>query len=160
MPPIVSIIGRSKSGKTTLLEKLIPELTRRGYRIGVIKHSFHELEFDKPGKDSWRFNAAGAETIVLSTEGLFVMVKKGPEKPLDELAGYFKDMDLVLTEGFKRSDKPRIEVLRKEQHQELLSVDHPNLVACVTDAEVSVNVPIFGLDEIVPLADLIEEKFL
>ena len=68
MPPVISIVGKSKSGKTTLIEKLIPELKKRGYKIGIIKHAFHELEFDKKGKDSWRHKAAGAETVMVSSK--------------------------------------------------------------------------------------------
>lgn len=160
MPPIVSIVGQSESGKTTLIEKLIKELKRRGYRIGVIKHAFHEFVFDKPGKDSWRFKAAGAETVLVSAPDSIVMVKNGEVLDLDELAGYFQDMDLILTEGFKHGDKPRIEVFRKERHQQPLSANNSNLIALVTNADIHLNVPTFGLEDVVPLADLVENKFL
>ena len=160
MPPIISIVGKSESGKTTLIEKLIPELKRRGYRIGVIKHAFHEFEFDKPGKDSWRHRAAGADTVLVAAPGSIVMVKNGQGETLDELEGYFRDMDLVLTEGFKRGNKPQIEIFRKERHQQPLPAGNSNLVALVTNADIELNVPTFGLEDIVPLADLIEDKFL
>jgi len=160
MPPIISIVGKSESGKTTLMEKLIPELKRRGYRIGVIKHAFHEFAFDKPGKDSWRHKAAGAETVLVAAPGSIIMVKDGQGETLDELGAYFRDMDLVLTEGFKHENKPQIEVFRKERHQQPLSNANPRLVALVTDAGIEMDVPTFGLEEIVPLADLIEDKFL
>lgn len=160
MPPIISIVGKSDSGKTTLLEKLIPELKRRGYRIGVIKHAFHKFVFDKPGKDSWRLKNAGAETVVVSTPDSIVMVKNRQTENLDELAGYFQDVDLILTEGFKHGDKPRIEVFRKERHQQPLSAGNSNLVALVTNADINFNEPTFGTEDVVPLADLIEDKFL
>lgn len=160
MPPIISVVGKSESGKTTLIEKLIPELKRRGYRIGVIKHAFHEFAFDKPGKDSWRLKAAGAETVLVAAPGSIVMVKSEHGETLDELAGYFQDMDLILTEGFKHGDKPQIEVFRKERHVQPLSVGNSNRVALVTDADIQLNVPTFGMEDVVPLADLIEEKFL
>lgn len=160
MPPIISIVGKSESGKTTLMEKLIPELKRRGYRIGVIKHAFHEFAFDKPGKDSWRHKAAGAETVLVAAPGSIIMVKDGQGETLDELGEYFRDMDLVLTEGFKHENKPQIEVFRRERHQQPLSNGNPRLVALVTDAGVDRDVPTFGLEDIVPLADLIEDKFL
>ena len=160
MPPIISIVGKSESGKTTLIEKLIPELKRRGFRIGVIKHAFHEFEFDKPGKDSWRHRAAGADTVLVAAPGSIVMVKNAQGETLDELEGYFRDMDLVLTEGFKHGSKPQIEIFRKERHQEPLSAGNSNLVALVTNADIELNVPTFGLEDIVPLADLIEDKFL
>jgi len=160
MPPIISIVGKSESGKTTLMEKLIPELKRRGYRIGVIKHAFHEFAFDKPGKDSWRHKAAGAETVLVAAPGSIIMVKDGQGETLDELGEYFRDMDLVLTEGFKHENKPQIEVFRRERHQQPLSNGNPRLVALVTDAGIDRDVPTFGLEDIVPLADLIEDKFL
>ena len=160
MPPIISIVGKSESGKTTLIEKLIPELKRRGYRIGVVKHAFHEFAFDKPGKDSWRIKSAGAETVLVAAPNSIVMVKSAQGETLDDLKGYFQDMDLVLTEGFKHGDKPQIEVFRKERHQHHLSTGNSNLVAMVTDADIDLSVPKFGLEDIVPLADLIEDKFL
>ncbi|MEW6674152.1 MAG: molybdopterin-guanine dinucleotide biosynthesis protein B [Thermodesulfobacteriota bacterium] len=160
MPPIISIVGKSESGKTTLLEKLIPELKRRGYRIGVIKHAVHEFVFDKPGKDSWRHKAAGAEAVLVAAPGTIVMVKNGRGETLDELGEYFRDMDLVLTEGFKHGDKPQIEIFRKERHQQPLSAGNSKLIAMVTNADIQLNVPTFGLEDIVPLADLIEETFL
>jgi len=160
MPPIISIVGKSESGKTTLIEKLIPELKKRGYRIGVIKHAFHEFAFDKPGKDSWRHKAAGADTVLVAAPGSIIMIKNGQGETLDELEEYFRDMDLVLTEGFKHGNKPQIEVFRKERHQQPLSAGNSRLVALVTNADIDLDVPTFGLEDIVPLADLIEDKFL
>ena len=160
MPPIISIVGKSESGKTTLIEKLIPELSRRGYRIGVIKHASHGFAIDRPGKDSWRIKAAGAEAVLVAAPDSIVLVKNSPELTLDELAGYFRDMDLILTEGFKREHKPKIEIFRKERHRQPLSPESPDRVALVTNADIKVEAPIFGLEEVIPLADLIEEKFL
>jgi molybdopterin-guanine dinucleotide biosynthesis protein B len=153
-------VGKSESGKTTLIEKLIPELKKRGYRIGVIKHAFHEFAFDKPGKDSWRHKAAGADTVLVAGPASIIMVKTGQGETLDELEVYFRDMDLVLTEGFKHDNKPQIEVFRKERHQQPLSAGKSQLVAFVTNADIDLDVPTFGLEDIVPLADLIEDKFL
>ncbi len=79
MPQIICIVGRSQSGKTTLIEKLIPELKRRGYRIGTIKHSHHIFDFDKTGKDSWRHKDAGAETVIVVSPGKIAMVKNDDE---------------------------------------------------------------------------------
>ena len=85
MSPIISIVGKSKSGKTTLISKLIPELKKRGYRIGVIKHAFHKFEIDKKGKDSWQHKEAGAETVVVSSPGRVTMVKDSEDETLDSL---------------------------------------------------------------------------
>ena len=159
MPPVISIVGKSKSGKTTLIEKLIPELKRRGYKIGIIKHAFHEFEIDKKGKDSWRHKAAGAETVVVASPRTITMVKDFQGETLDELETYFQDMDLIITEGFKKENKPQIEVFRKAKHDTPLSPGNNNLVAMVTDSDFKLEVPKFGLDEIEALATLIEKNF-
>ena len=160
MPPVISIIGKSKSGKTTLIEKLIPELRRRGFRIGVIKHAFHAFEIDKKGKDSWRHKAAGAEKVVVSSPRFITMVKDFEGEDLDALLNYFSDVDLVITEGFKKEKKPQIEVFRNAQHQNPLSTGNQNLIAMVTDASLKLNVPTFGLEDITELADFIEQNYI
>jgi molybdopterin-guanine dinucleotide biosynthesis protein B len=160
MPPILSIVGRSQSGKTTIIEKLIPELKKRGYRIGTIKHAHHGFEIDKSGKDSWRHRHAGADTVVVASPGQIAMVKNDKRESLDELQGYFDDMDLVITEGYKKENKPKIEVLRAARHSQLVCADDHHLVAVVTDVDLNPNVPKFGLGDIKELADLIEKKFL
>ncbi len=160
MPPLLSIVGRSGSGKTTLIEKLIPELKQRGYRIGTIKHSLHDFEFDKTGKDSWRHHIAGAETVVLASQAKIAMVKIADGDNLHALLGYFADLDLVITEGFKREKAPKIELLRAARDTQLVCRDDPHLVAVVTDVDVNLAVPKFGLEDIVDLADFIEQRFL
>lgn len=160
MPPIISVVGKSKSGKTTLIEKLIPALKRRGYRIGTIKHAHRDFDMDKEGKDSWRHKASGAETVMLVSPARIAMVKDHAFEGFEELGRYFEKMDLVITEGFKRRNRPKIEVCRAERNTEPLCRDDENLIALVTDTAIRLSVPIFGLDEIEALADLIEEKYL
>ena len=160
MPPILSIVGRSQSGKTTIIEKLIPELKKRGYRIGTIKHAHHGFDIDKSGKDSWRHRHAGAETVVVASPGQIAMVKDDQSDSLDALLHYFDGMDLIITEGYKAQSKPKIEVLRAARHSRLVCADDPQLVAVVTDVACDSKVPVFGLEDIPPLADLIEKKFL
>lgn len=160
MPPIISVVGKSGSGKTTLIEKLIPVLKKRGYRIGIIKHAFHDLELDKKGKDSWRHKAAGADTVMVAGPRSFIMVKDAPDETLDSLKTYFADMDLVITEGFKREDKPQIEVFRTAAHKAPLSAGNHNLIGLVTDSSVDLKVPRFGLEDVEAIADLIENNFL
>jgi len=120
MPAIVSIVGRSESGKTTLIEKLIPVLTQRGYRIGTIKHTHHAIDIDRSGKDSARHRTAGAETVMLASPGRIAMFKATASEALDGLIRYFDDLDLLITEGYKRENKPKIEVLRAAVGTELL----------------------------------------
>jgi len=160
MPPIISVVGKSRSGKTTLIEKLIPELQRRGYRIGTVKHAFHKFEMDQKGKDSWRHKAAGAATVIVVAQDTLAMVKDESLNSLDDLGKYFDDLDLVITEGFKQKNKPKIEVCRAARNTEPLCRDNRDLIALVTDLKINLNVPAFGLEDIKGLADLIEKTFL
>src|SRR5512147_944366 len=116
MIPIISIVGKSDSGKTTLIEKLVPELTRRGYRVATIKHDVHGFEVDREGKDSWRHKQAGAHTVIISSpEKLAIIRDVDHDADLAELRDrYVQDVDIILSEGFKRNQQPKIEVFRRE----------------------------------------------
>ena len=160
MPPIISIVGKSQSGKTTLIEKLIPELKNRGYKIGTVKHAYHAFDMDKPGKDSWRHKAAGADTVIVASPGKIAIIKDEPSDSLNAFEKYLDDMDLVITEGFKRKNRPKIEVLRAARNDAPLCRDNQDLIALVTDTDIDLGVPLFGLDDIEALADLIEQKYL
>ncbi len=159
-PPIVSIVGRSGSGKTTLLEKLIRELKRRGFRVGTVKHDVHGFEMDRPGKDSWRHKQAGSVTTVISSPSRIGMVRDvDHDHSLEELRGLFGGVDLILTEGFKREDKPKVEVLRTELHPEPLCRGDRNLVALVCDSPVDLGVPRFPTRAVAELAAFLERHF-
>ncbi len=160
MTPIISIVGTSGSGKTTLLERLLPVLKSRGYRVGTVKHASHAVEFDKRGKDSWRHKAAGADTVIVASGNRISMVKEMGCDSLDSLALYFQDLDLVITEGYKRENRPKIEVYRPETGKAPIFLGSDLLVALVTDAEVNAAVPRFAPDDIEGLADFIRETFL
>lgn len=160
MPPIVSIVGKSNSGKTTLIEKLIPLLKKRGFRVGVIKHALHGFEIDKKGKDSWRHKAAGADTVIVASPESVAMVKDGACDSLPSLEPYVTDMDLVIAEGFKRGDQPKIEIVRSARNSRPICKGDGRLIALVTDLELDLAVPVFGLEEISRLADFIVERFL
>lgn len=160
MPPVISIVGRSQSGKTTFIEKLIPEFKSRGYTIGTIKHSHHNPDIDRSGKDSSRHKAAGADTVIFHSPGTIAMVRDDHAGEMDNLMGYFEDVDLVITEGYKAGNKPKIEIVRSARHSEPLLKDDTHLIAVVTDVDLQLKVPIFGFEDVVPLADLIEEKIL
>ena len=161
MRPIISIIGKSNSGKTTLLESLIIELKQRGYRVAVIKHTADDFELDKVGTDSWRFSQAGDEIVALSSPHKFAVIKQVKHNlSPQELARFIGwDYDLILTEGFKQSNTPKIEVHRKEQGGELLC-QPKQLLAVVTDEPLDVSVPQFPRNETQGLADLIENHLL
>jgi molybdopterin-guanine dinucleotide biosynthesis protein B len=162
MVPIVSIVGNSDAGKTTLLEKLIAELTARGYRLGTVKHDVHGFDIDHEGKDSWRHKQAGAHTVVISSPTKVALVKDAEtEETLDSLASqYFQNVDLILTEGYKKEDKPKIEVFRNGVHAAPLFGGDKRLVALVSDTSLDLGVPCFDLEDAMGLADFVEERFL
>lgn len=160
MATMISIVGKSASGKTTLIEKLIKELKSRGLRIGIIKHTHHGFDMDKKGKDSWRHQQAGADTVAVAGIDQLALVKKQKDLSLDTLATHFQDVDLVMTEGYKTGDRPKIEVCRAARNKTPLCLNDPLLKALVTDADITANVPVFGLEEIEKIADFIQTKFL
>ena len=157
---IVSVVGKSGSGKTTFLEKLLPELKRRGYRVATVKHDVHGFDIDQPGKDTWRHAQAGAEAVVISSPRRFALIQRlDEEMPLDEIASYVRGVDIIITEGYKRGNKPKIEISRRAKSTELLC-DEEELIAVVTDQRFPLDVPHFGLDDVAGVADLLEDKFL
>ena len=162
MIPIVSIVGKSDSGKTTLIEKLIPELTRRGYRIATVKHDIHGFEVDREGKDSWRHKQAGAHTVVISSPNKIALIRDVErDLNLEELREkLIQDVDLILSEGYKKDVQPKIEIFRKEKHRELLSTKEDNLVAIVSNQEFNVGVPCFHLEDMKGLSNFIEKEFI
>jgi molybdopterin-guanine dinucleotide biosynthesis protein MobB len=165
-PPVVSIVAKSGTGKTTLLEKLITELKRRGYRVGAVKHDAHSFSIDHEGKDSWRLTAAGADTMLITSPQKIAMVKQnnGTEPSLIEtITSNCGDLDIVLTEGFKRSSMPKIEVHRRERSDKLLcrGEEHdPCLFAVASDSPLELDVPVYDINDANGLCDLIIKKFL
>jgi molybdopterin-guanine dinucleotide biosynthesis protein B len=163
MPVVVSVVGTSKAGKTTFLERLIPELGRRGYRIGTIKHDVHDsFAIDQEGKDTWRHRQAGAQTVAISSPARIGLTKQVPaELDLDTLVAlYFQDEDLVITEGYKGGNKPKIEICRKERQAAPICTEKDGLVAVVADFPVGGGLPCFALEDVAGVADLLEVRFL
>ena len=160
MPPIVSVIGKSKSGKTTLIEKLVQELKSRGYRVATIKHTPQGLDFDEAGKDSWRHIQAGSEATAISSPDKIVMIKPvGQDTNLDEVAYLLgEDYDIILAEGFKQGNAPKIEVHRKDAGP--LLKDIKKLIAIVTDEPLESKTRQFSPDGIKDIADLLENGFI
>lgn len=162
MAPTVCICGQSKSGKTTLLEQLLPELKRRGYRVATIKHEAHGFELDTKGKDSWHHAQAGSECVVLSSlERVAVIQEVDHDMSLSELAQFISwDCDLVLAEGFKKGKAAKIEVHRQGSGE--LTCFPQELIAVVTDEQLALDnrAPQYSPDDISGLADLIEGKVL
>ena len=163
MIPIVSIVGKSDSGKTTLIEKLVPALTGRGYRIATVKHDVHGFEVDREGKDSWRHKQAGAHTVVISSSNKVALIRDvEKDLTLEEIREKFvQDVDLILSEGYKKDVQPKIEIFRKEIHKELLCTREDHLVAIVSNKAFDIEgVPCFSLDDIDGLAGFVEKRFL
>jgi len=158
MIPVVSIVGFSNSGKTTFVVKLVAELKRRGFRVAVIKHHHQPVEIDVPGKDTWRHAKAGADIVVSASPGMLaVMEKTEPELSLDEITRKISGVDLIITEGFKKEKKPKIEVFRSGVHDTLISPPD-ELLAVVTDAPLE-GIPTYGLDDAAGVAGFLQEKF-
>jgi molybdopterin-guanine dinucleotide biosynthesis protein B len=155
---IISFVGKSDSGKTTFLEKLVSELSKRGYKVGVLKHDVHGFEMDKEGKDTWKMAKAGGWSVGIShSEKMAIIQKVTKELSLVEVAKFFEGVDILFTEGYKREGKKRIEVRRKGMDA-LCKPDE--IVALVTDDFTSEPVPQFPIDDPNPIADFIEEKFI
>ncbi len=159
--PIVCFVGKSDSGKTTFLEKVIAELKGRGYRVGVVKHDAHASDPDRPGKDTWRLRRAGASRAILSSARYLALIGEVEgELSLDEIAGrYLNDVEIVLAEGYKRSVYPKVEVCRAERSRELLCTPE-ELLAVVSDLHFDLPCPQFSLDDACGVADFLEERFL
>ena len=150
--PVISIIGYSGEGKTTLIEKLIPVLKSRGISVGVIKNA-HTFEIDYEGKDTWRFAQAGADTVAItSKEKSAVMVNRGLD--METLSAAFTGVDLILTEGYKAGDKPKIEVYLAAAGK-LMYEKPKNLLAIVTDVDLETDTPCFSIDAVEEIAQFL-----
>ena len=160
IPPVVSVVGYSGSGKTTLIEKLISSLKQRDFRVGTIKHDVHGFEMDQPGKDSWRHKQAGAATTVITSPRQVGMVMDSDHDhhPL-ELLSLMTGMDIVIVEGFKRANLPKIEVFRPENGKPPACRGDRNLMAVVSNASLDWGVPRYTVDDVDILTDVIIQKF-
>jgi len=155
VPHIVSFVGSSGSGKTTYLEKLIPELKRRGFRVAVIKHDGHRFEMDRPGKDTWRHSQAGADAIAISSRDQFALVRKlDQEIPLEQIVEYFSDMDYILTEGYKKTLRAKIEVFRNANGKPPLC-PKDELLAIISTDKLYDDIPHFHPDEPISMVDFL-----
>ncbi|ABR47214.1 molybdopterin-guanine dinucleotide biosynthesis protein B [Alkaliphilus metalliredigens QYMF] len=161
MIPVFSIVGKnSNTGKTTVLCNIIGELKARGYRVATIKHDVHGFDIDHPGKDTWKHGQAGSDIVMISSPEKFAMIEKVQEEyTLDEILEKITNVDIVITEGYKRENKPKLEVFRSAAAKELLCEEH-ELFALVTDVSFEKSIPQFSFEEISQLVDLIEARFL
>ncbi|UWG98241.1 molybdopterin-guanine dinucleotide biosynthesis protein B [Dehalobacter sp. DCM] len=160
VPVVCFVAAKSGTGKTTFLEKLIREMTERGYRIGVIKSDAHRFDIDKPGKDSWRFAEAGSTaTAIIGPDKYAVIQKTETKKDIEEVIPMIENVDIILVEGFKMSQRPRFEVVRRELGTEIVSPAE-NLLGVITDVEdLAAPVPLIDLNDYVRVADIIISVF-
>ena len=160
MPPVVSIVGKSESGKTTVLERLVQELESRGWQVATIKHAPHGTTFDEPGKDSWRHSEAGSGATVVSSPDNIVLFKPvSRDSPLEEIVRLLgEDYDIILTEGFKEGSAPKIEVHHKDTGP--LLEDIRKRMAIVTDEPLESKARQFSFGDTKNLADLLERGFI
>ena len=161
MRPIISIVGKANSGKTTLLEKLIAELRQREYNVAVIKHVAEDVELDTKGKDSWRFSQAGSEVVAISSPHQLAVFRKVKHdlSPQEISRTFDGEYGIILTEGFKQANTYKIEVHRKDQGKDLVS-NSKQLLAVVTDETLEVDTPQFDREDVGKITDLIESKVL
>ncbi len=147
-PALVAVVGKSDSGKTTLIEKLVPELVKLGLKVGTVKHDAHSFEIDRPGKDSWRHGQSGAQAYVIaSPKRLAYIARQDKEMPLTAIARrYFAGFDLVVAEGYKASAPHRVEIFRRDAGHDAPLCGPGEAMALVTDAPLE-HEHLFGLDE-------------
>ena len=161
---IFGFAGWSGSGKTTLVEQLIPRLTQRGLRVSVVKHAHHDFDVDMPGKDSYRHRRAGCQEVLVSSSQRWALMHElrgAAELSLKEALMQLSPCDLVLIEGYKQSQLPKLEVYRAALGKPLLHPTDANIVALATDtpgAAAGRTLPVFALDAYDVLATFVEER--
>ena len=151
------VIGWKNSGKTSLMERLVFEITGRGFSVSTVKHVHHTVDLDQPGKDTWRHRQAGAREVVLaSADRLAILVEhRGPEPELPAVLARLAPVDLVLVEGYKRDPHAKVEVWRAETGHPLIQPGDPLVRAVATDADLTLPVPVLDLNDTRAVADFI-----
>lgn len=162
MPPVLSVVGCGKCGKTTLVERLVAELTRRGYAVGTLKHDVHGFTMDHEGKDTWRHRQAGSRATLIIGPGQIGLLRSTPgEFSVDEAIALLGPVDLVITEGFKRERFPKIEIFSSVRNEGgLLCGNDPHLLAVAGDLPVETDRPTFDWNDIPGIADFVEMQLL
>jgi len=157
---VIGLAGWSGAGKTTLIARLIPELTRRGFTVSTIKHAHHRFDVDYPGKDSYVHRTAGAREVLVASGERFALMHElrgSPEPDLLQLLKLLSPVDFVLVEGYKPAPLVKIEVHRAENGKAFLHPTDPTIIAVATDCPGEVrDVPIFDLADAEGLATFIE----
>jgi molybdopterin-guanine dinucleotide biosynthesis adapter protein len=161
LTPVIAIVGKSGTGKTVIMEKLITEFKARGYRVGAIKHAHQTVDLDAPGKDTWRFSKAGSDAVAVSSPSRITIFNNLDHEPaLEETVMLLgTNYDIILAEGFKTSRAPKIEVCPTGNPGDMVCSES-DLRAVISDAGLPVKIPLFGRDEISKIADFIENEII
>jgi molybdopterin-guanine dinucleotide biosynthesis protein MobB len=152
--PVFSVVAWSGTGKTTLLEKLVPELKSRGLRVAVIKHDAHEFEVDKAGKDSWRMTRAGADVVAIASSTHAAVMENRPVA-FEALVRRIEGVDVILTEGYKTGDYPKIALRRGDRGY---AVEPSDCLALMSDTPAESGAAELSLDDVCGLADIIARE--
>jgi molybdopterin-guanine dinucleotide biosynthesis protein B len=159
---VIGIAGYRKSGKTTLVERLVAEFTLRGLVVATVKHAHHAFDIDHKGRDSWRHRAAGAHEVAIVSDRMWAIIhhlQGEPEPALDDILGKMAPSDLVLIEGYKRESYPKIEVRNLELGHPELAPGDPSVIAIAASGELPAeSIPVFSRDNIAGIADFITAK--
>lgn len=156
---VFGLAGWSGSGKTTLVTRLLPALLRRGVSVSTLKHAHHDFDVDQAGKDSWRHRQAGAREVMVASDRRWALMHElrgAPEPAMDEILRHMSPVDLVLVEGYKRGDHPKLEVYRASLGKTLLAPDDDSIIAVASDAPVpNMRLPFFELGDVDAIAAFI-----
>ncbi len=161
MKKVIGVAGFKNAGKTTLVEKLVTELTRRGHRISTVKHAHHSFDIDHEGRDSFRHRKAGASEVAVVSRHRWAIIhesRDGEEPTLEEILAKLGPCDLVIVEGYKRDAHDKIEVRNLGLDHPKLAGDDPTVVAIAANGPIdAAPVPVFDRDDVTALASFIEK---
>jgi len=159
---IFGMVGWSGSGKTTLMVQLLPELISRGLKVSTMKHTHHNVDLDKPGKDSYEHRLAGAHEVLITSSKRWALMRElreEAEPDMDELIDRMTPVDLLLIEGFKRHVHDKMEIHRKATGKDLICDTDPTIVAVASDEPLEhLNLPVIDLNDVPAVADFIIER--
>jgi len=159
MPKVIGVAGFKNAGKTTLVEKLVAELARRGFKISTVKHAHHSFDIDHEGRDSFRHRKAGATEVAVVSASRWAIIHELREEEapgLDDVLAKLAPCDLVIVEGYKRDDHDKIEVRNLALDHPRLAGDDPTVIAIAANGPVlNEPVPVFDRDDVTALSDFI-----
>ncbi|WP_170402817.1 molybdopterin-guanine dinucleotide biosynthesis protein B [Ruegeria arenilitoris] len=158
---VYGVTGWKNAGKTGLMERLVTEITGRGFTVSTVKHAHHSVDVDQPGTDSYRHRSAGASEVLLASGQRIAIMQElrgAPEPSLDDLLARLSPVDLVLIEGFKREAHPKVEAFRAEAKNPLMAPENATIRAVASDKPQAVDCPVFDLDDTAAIADFILQE--